>query len=474
MKKYIFSLAFSLLTIAAIAQQNSETRTPGDFTGIRTAVGFEIELTQGSVNEVTVTANADVIPKIATTVENSVLIIDKKGDIDSHDPIVIKITAKDLKMIDLSGGAALKGMNTITSDSLYIVSSGAASVKLDLKNTSVLVKSSGAAETKLSGSTDRLTATMSGASELKAYDLAINCSGASSAHITANKKLSATASGAGEIHYQGTATDVIKNASGAGEIIQRDGSSTAKSGGNDSTSFRVGDYDVNVNYNGDDDDERSDREKIASDDDFEFWDGMDLGVNGFLTSDNQLEMRPGNDFLNLNYAKSYMFGINAWQKNIHIYKNYINLGTGIGATWYHYNFRKSYSLIPDAPYASATLDSIKYVKNRLNMCYVNVPLFLEFNTNNKDGDHSFHFAAGMQFGYNIFNNKLKQKYELNGRTFKNKIKNDFNVNPFRYDIIARVGYGDFTIFGTYSLSTLFEKGKGPVVYPFAAGISLDF
>ncbi|HET6990323.1 MAG TPA: outer membrane beta-barrel protein, partial [Bacteroidia bacterium] len=156
------------------------------------------------------------------------------------------------------------------------------------------------------------------------------------------------------------------------------------------------------------------------------------------------------------------------------YKNYVNLGTGLGLSWYHYNFRNSYSLTPNVPYATATFDSLKYSKNRLVMTYVNVPLFLEFNTNNKDAKNSFHFGGGLEFGYNVFNNRLKQKYELDGHTYKRKEKDDFNVNPFRYDVIARIGYGDFTIFAAYSLSTLFEKEKGPTVYPFSAGINIHF
>ena len=168
-----------------------------------------------------------------------------------------------------------------------------------------------------------------------------------------------------------------------------------------------------------------------------------------------------------------MFSWNAYQKNIHIYRNNVNLGTGIGLSWYHYNFRNSYTLQPNVSFASAIQDSLHYRRNRLGMTYINVPLFLEFNTNNKDARNSFHFGAGMEFGYNIFNNVLKQKYELNDKIYKNKIKDDFNVNPFRYDIIARIGYGNFTIYGQYSLSTLFAKNKGPVVYPFSAGIHID-
>jgi len=197
-------------------------------------------------------------------------------------------------------------------------------------------------------------------------------------------------------------------------------------------------------------------------------------VNGYLTADNKIELPAGFEFLELNYAKSYVFGANIFQKNIHIYRNNVNLATGLGATWYHYNFRNSYSLTPNVPYATAVYDSLKYSRNRLNVAYVNVPLFLEFNTNNSDASHSFHFGAGMEFGYNIFNNKLKQKYEIDGHDYKRKQKDDFNVNPFRYDIIARIGYGNYTLFANYSLSSFFEKGKGPSVYPFSAGIHLSF
>ncbi|HTF02929.1 MAG TPA: outer membrane beta-barrel protein, partial [Bacteroidia bacterium] len=221
-------------------------------------------------------------------------------------------------------------------------------------------------------------------------------------------------------------------------------------------------------------DEMSNREKKAVDDDFEFWGGVDLGVNGLMTYDNQVVMPQGLESMDLNYVKSYVFGVNMFQKNIHIYRNNVNLGTGLGLTWYHYNLRGSYSLQPNVDYTFAVNDSLDYSKNRLNMCYVNVPLFLEFNTNSSNADRSFHIGGGVQFGYNIFKNKLKQKYELDNRTYKRKVKDDFNINPFKIDLIGRMGFGDFTIFASYSLTTLFEKQKGPTLYPFTAGIHIDF
>lgn len=471
MKKLLFSLSLSIAAAAAYAQVSSETRPVGDFTGIKTASIVEVEITQGEANAVVIETEAAGQKDVSTVVKDGVLNIRIENQQNVGDGVKAKITVKNLRSVDVDGTSSIKSMNQLITDSIRIEGASAAVIDLDLQAKSVYTRLSGASNAKLKGSSDQLSADLSGAAQLKAYkltakDVNIDASGAASAHVFAVNKLSAKASGASEVNYQGNPTDKVLDATGASSVTMRDADH------NDTTNVRIGGYDVSV-YDRDDD-ERSKREKKADDDDFEFWSGMDLGVCGLLTYDNKLDMPNGFEFLRLNYAKSYAFTINAYQKNIHIYRNNVNLGTGIGLSWYHYNFKESYSLQPDVPYATAIFDSLKYSKNRLNMCYVNVPLFLEFNTNNNDASHSFHIGGGMEFGYNVFQNKLKQKYEIDGHDYKRKIKNDFNVNPFRMDAIARIGYGDFTIFGAYSLTSLFEKNKGPVVYPFTAGIHLDF
>ena len=473
MKKLIFTLSICIAAFAAQAQVSSETRPVGDFTGIKTASIVEVEITQGEANAVVIETEAAGQKDVSTVVKDGILTIRIENQGNVGDGVKAKITVKNLSSIDADGTCSIKSMNQLIADSIRIEGSSAAVIDLDLKARSVYTRLSGAANTKIKGTSENLEADLSGAAQLKAYKLIANnvkldATGAASAHVHANNRLNAKTSGAAEVSYEGNPTDKVMDATGASSVAMRN------TDNNDTTNVRIGGYDVSVVGNDDDDDERSKREKKADDDDFEFWSGMDLGVCGLLTYNNKIDMPNGFEFLRLNYAKSYAFTINAYQKNIHIYRNNVNLGTGIGLSWYHYNFKESYSLQPDAAFATAVFDSLNYSKNRLNMCYVNVPLFLEFNTNNNDASHSFHIGGGMEFGYNVFQNKLKQKYEIDGRDYKRKIKNDFNVNPFRMDAIARIGYGDFSIFGAYSLTTLFEKNKGPVVYPFTAGIHLDF
>ncbi len=94
----------------------------------------------------------------------------------------------------------------------------------------------------------------------------------------------------------------------------------------------------------------------------------------------------------------------------------------------------------------------------------------EFNTS-KNSDRSFHVAVGAIGGYKL-SSKTLRTYEINGYEFKEKRKDDFNINPFKLDATARIGYGQFTMFATYSLTELFEPKKGPPVNPFTVGIRI--
>lgn len=206
---------------------------------------------------------------------------------------------------------------------------------------------------------------------------------------------------------------------------------------------------------------------------FKYWEGLDIGVNGYLTPQNSLNVQAGYPFLELDYARSRSFSWNIAQYNVPIAKHYVQLVTGIGLEWNSYAFRNNWTLTPDSPTVSATEETIDFSKNKLKTTWVNVPLLLEFNTS-KNEDKNFHFAAGVTGGYNIFRNRVKQEYEIDGFEGKRKIKDDHNVNPFRYQLTARVGYGDFSIFANYAMNEFFKENRGPALHGFSGGFSLNF
>lgn len=213
--------------------------------------------------------------------------------------------------------------------------------------------------------------------------------------------------------------------------------------------------------------------KIGHNSSFKFWEGLDVGVNGYFnTENNSLTTPEGFNFLELDYARSRSFAWNMGQYNFHLCKNYINLVTGLGLEWNSYALRQNVSLSTDANEITGISENFDFSKNKLKTTWIKAPLMVEFNTS-KIEDKSFHIGVGAEFGYNIFRNRLKQEYSVNGDEQKRKTKDDFNINPFKYSLVARVGYGKYTIFANYGMTTLFKANQGPKIYPFSAGISIN-
>lgn len=203
---------------------------------------------------------------------------------------------------------------------------------------------------------------------------------------------------------------------------------------------------------------------------YKSWSGLDFGVNGFLNSDMTSKMPANYKFLDLNYRRSFSFGLNFLEKDIPIIKEYVKLATGLGLEWDNYFFSNNTRLISDSLQIYGFADSIKFDKTKLRLTYLNLPLLLQFNTNS-DPKKAFHLSAGVIISYNI-GAKTKMVYTINDRTYKDKVSGEYHINPLRYGLTARVGYGNFKIFANYNLSSLFVKDEGPEVYPFTVGISI--
>ena len=175
--------------------------------------------------------------------------------------------------------------------------------------------------------------------------------------------------------------------------------------------------------------------------------------------------------MELNYGKSIEVSINFWEKYIPIAHEKFGLTTGAGLKYNSYDLVQDIVIVNQNNLTSGFGDSTREIsKNRFKTNSLYVPLMLETNRG-RDADHSFHLAVGGTVGY-TYGTRTKQKYKQDGDEFKKKDRNDFNVNAFQFAAIARVGYGDFTLYATYNLTPLFDKNKGPEVYPFTVGLSL--
>jgi outer membrane protein with beta-barrel domain len=224
----------------------------------------------------------------------------------------------------------------------------------------------------------------------------------------------------------------------------------------------IDDYSLGL---GDDDDEDDDDDKFDG-----HWDGILLGLNSYVKPGFDTDLSPDANFMELNTNKSWQFGINFAEKSFNLIDNKVGLVTGLGISWNNYKFDQNITLNPDSSYISHYVDTVKdFSKNKLTASYLSVPLLLEFQI--PTGHHSkpVHLNAGV-VGAIKLGSHTKQVYEINNKEYKDKVKEDFHLSPLRYSVHASIGYGNFTIFSSYSMSTLFENGEGPELYPLTIGI----
>lgn len=155
-------------------------------------------------------------------------------------------------------------------------------------------------------------------------------------------------------------------------------------------------------------------------------------------------------------------------------KSKVGLAMGVGVGTFNYNmnaFPMRDSL--DHTVFTRLPDSLQYKKSKITITYWDVPIEIRVRSNPSAKGNAFKFAAGFKFGVMLSNH---YKYRGDSWTEDNrqvKFKTYYidNMMRIRYGAYARIGYGKFTVMGTYYLTPLFEKGKGPESTVVSLGLS---
>jgi hypothetical protein len=113
---------------------------------------------------------------------------------------------------------------------------------------------------------------------------------------------------------------------------------------------------------------------------------------------------------------------------------------------------------------------------------VTLPVVLQFNTK-RNLDKSFHIAVGAIAGYRISSN-MTYKWSEDTRRQRERLRNDYALEPYRLSAIAQVGIGSAMIWAQYDLTMKFTATESaiavvgtkgtPEVYAWSAGINIPF
>jgi len=189
-------------------------------------------------------------------------------------------------------------------------------------------------------------------------------------------------------------------------------------------------------------------------------------ANNAIPYQNGLSLRvPNSTDLKLNNAKSS--NVNIWivQQKANLYQHYWNLKYGVGIEMYNFRFEQPISF-SNTPNNYVYFDNVNFRKNKLFVEYLTVPIQLNYQSN-PDNNRSFYASLGMSAGY-LIQSHTKQISEERG---KKKVNGNFDLNNLKMATIGELGIGSIRLYGSYSLTNLFDKNLTSFdMAPFAIGL----
>lgn len=112
-----------------------------------------------------------------------------------------------------------------------------------------------------------------------------------------------------------------------------------------------------------------------------------------------------------------------------------------------------------------------YKKNKLATSYLEAPFELRFYGNKANRNRGFKAAIGMRVGI-LVGAHSKDKHNTTGTMIVEKTNTKRYMETWRFAPTARIGWGNFSLYGSYNLSRLFKNGAGPEVYPYSIGLCI--
>ena len=235
--KLILSFALILIAFTACRQFRqmrgsgniiTENKTVSDFNSISVGGAFEVELKNGSITQVKVEADDNLMKYINIDVSGNTLKIRTEGLNNLNNAhLKVFITAPNISQIKSSGAASvdIKGVLK-NNDKINLEASGAANINGEVDAPEIHTEASGAANIDIRVKTKSYKANASGSGTVKSSDLMsettnAHASGAGTVHVYSSVSMDAEASGAGTVHYKGGGS-LSQKVSGAGNIKKDD------------------------------------------------------------------------------------------------------------------------------------------------------------------------------------------------------------------------------------------------------------
>lgn len=194
--------------LTASGDKITDTRYPGEFTGISTSGSTPVQITYGTEFKVELKGSNNLIPYFKTNIINGTLYLGYERASVQHDDVEAHITLPAIRKVALSGSGKIiieGAFPSVHELKVSISGSGDVSVKDPFNSDESLVNISG------SGKADLL--------KVSSKKAEVDISGSGNASVNVQNKLEAKISGSGKIYYSGN-PEVDADISGSGKVIK--------------------------------------------------------------------------------------------------------------------------------------------------------------------------------------------------------------------------------------------------------------
>ena len=116
-------------------------------------------------------------------------------------------------------------------------------------------------------------------------------------------------------------------------------------------------------------------------------------------------------------------------------------------------------------------DTVGYKRFKFATTYLYAPFELRYFGNKLNRNQGFKAAIGLEVG-TLLGAHTKGVGSVDGVTVKDKVATKNFVTTWNFAATARVGWGHFSVYGSYNLTNVFKVNDGPPVTPYSAGIVL--
>ncbi len=212
----------------------TETRAVADFQAITLQGSMDLQVRQGSTQQVQVSADDNLLPLLETEVQgsgdNATLVVRWKKSgwgtyINTRSKVLVNVVLPRLSALKAEGSGDIQ-LDSFNTPALKLSLSGSGDAKLNQLTTGELVIGiSGSGDVAGSGSAARLKVSIAGSGDvrlrdMKSDDVSISIAGSGDAAVNAEKTLEVTIAGSGDVSYSGNPA-LKSRVAGSGSVNRR-------------------------------------------------------------------------------------------------------------------------------------------------------------------------------------------------------------------------------------------------------------